>query len=105
MFSFFEGFLKTKNALTVSTDSSGENSTEAIFSIQFASDGGQSPQGNRGGTLNHPIGSMTGGMCCGFYQPTQDLANAFQTSADGLPLLDTWMNTDSELVRFSDLFL
>jgi hypothetical protein len=73
--------------------SSGENSTEAIFSIQFASDGGQSPQGNRGGTLNHPIGSMTGGMCCGFYQPTIDLGNAFQTNANGLPL-SNWATTD-----------
>ena len=26
----------------------------------------QSPQGNKGGTLNHPIGGATGGMCCGF---------------------------------------
>jgi hypothetical protein len=73
--------------------SSGENSTEAIFSIQFASDGGQSPQGNRGGTLNHPIGSMTGGMCCGFYQPTIDLGNAFQTDANGLPL-SNWKTSD-----------
>ena len=73
--------------------SSGENSTEAIFSIQFASDGGQSPQGNRGGTLNHPIGAMTGGMCCGFYQPTIDLGNAFQTDANGLPL-SNWKTSD-----------
>ena len=74
--------------------SDGENGSEHIFAIQFAADAGQSFQGNRGGTLNWPIGPMTGGMCCGFYQPTQDLANAFQTSADGLPLLDTWMNND-----------
>jgi len=73
--------------------SSGENSSESIFSIQFASDGGQSPQGNRGGTLNHPIGSMTGGMCCGFYQPTIDLGNAFQTDANGLPL-SNWKTSD-----------
>ena len=73
--------------------SSGENSTEAIFSIQFASDGGQSPQGNRGGTLNFPIGAMTGGMCCGFYQPTIDLGNAFQTDANGLPL-SNWKTSD-----------
>jgi hypothetical protein len=73
--------------------SSGENSSEAIFAIQFASDGGQSPQGNRGGTLNMPIGAMTGGMCCGFYQPTIDLGNAFQTDANGLPL-SNWATSD-----------
>jgi len=66
--------------------SAGENGSEMIFSIQFTSDGGQSINGNRGGVLNYPIGPMTGGMCCGFYQPTQDLANAFQTNPIGLPL-------------------
>ena len=73
--------------------SAGENGSEAIFAIQFASDGGQSPQGNKGGTLNHPIGGATGGMCCGFYQPTINLANAFQTDSNGLPLAN-WATTD-----------
>jgi hypothetical protein len=73
--------------------SAGENGSEMIFAIQFASDGGQSPQGNRGGTLNMPIGGQTGGMCCGFYQPTINLANAFQTDSNGLPLA-AWATTD-----------
>ena len=73
--------------------SSGENGPEMIFSIQFAADGGQSFQGNRGGTLNFPVGPMTGGLCCGFYQPTQNLANAFQTDANGLPL-SSWITSD-----------
>ena len=64
-----------------------------IFSIQFAADTGQSFNGNRGGTLNYPIGPMTGGMCCGFYQPTQDLANAFQTDSNGLPM-SNWATSD-----------
>jgi len=41
----------------------------------------------------NPIGAMTGGMCCGFYQPTIDLANAFQTDSNGLPLA-AWATTD-----------
>ena len=73
--------------------SDGENGSEMIFSIQFAADTGQSFNGNRGGTLNYPIGPMTGGMCCGFYQPTQDLANAFQTGSNGLPL-SNWASSD-----------
>ena len=73
--------------------SAGENGSEAIFAIQFASDGGQSPQGNKGGTLNHPIGGSTGGMCCGFYQPTINLANSFQTDSNGLPIAN-WATTD-----------
>tara|TARA_X000001036_G_scaffold298771_1_gene277872 strand:+ start:3441 stop:5126 length:1686 start_codon:yes stop_codon:yes gene_type:complete len=73
--------------------SDGENGPEMVFAIQYASDGGQSFQGNRGGTLNMPIGPMTGGLCCGFYQPTQNLANAFQTDSNGLPLAN-WASTD-----------
>ena len=73
--------------------SDGENGPEMIFSIQFAADTGQSFNGNRGGTLNYPIGPMTGGMCCGFYQPTQDLANAFQTDSNGLPI-SNWATSD-----------
>ena len=73
--------------------SDGENGPEMMFSIQFASDGGQSFQANRGGTLNFPVGPMTGGLCCGFYQPAQNLANAFQTDENGLPL-SNWASSD-----------
>ncbi|MEY8020055.1 RagB/SusD family nutrient uptake outer membrane protein [Muriicola sp. SD30] len=71
----------------------GENGSEAIFSIQFTTDGGQSFNGNRGGTLNFPNPGPFG-SCCGFYQPTQDLVNAYQTDGTGLPLLDTFNQTD-----------
>ncbi|MEN8125498.1 MAG: RagB/SusD family nutrient uptake outer membrane protein [Bacteroidota bacterium] len=70
----------------------GDNSIESIFAIQFTADGGMSNNGNRGGTLNFPGGGPFG-SCCGFYQPTQDLANAYQTNG-GLPLLDTYNQTD-----------
>lgn len=64
--------------------------SESVFAIQFVADGGQSYNGNRGGTLNF---GGPNGWCCGFYQPSQDLVNAFQTSA-GLPLLGTYNQTD-----------
>ncbi|MBU2915313.1 RagB/SusD family nutrient uptake outer membrane protein [Reichenbachiella agariperforans] len=66
-------------------NAAGKNSAEAIFSIQFeANDGAtNNANGNKGGTLNFP-GSGPLGTCCGFYQPTQDLANAFKTTS-GLP--------------------
>lgn len=70
---------------------SGDNSPESLFSIQFTADAGQSYNGNRGGTLNF---GGPNGWCCGFYQPTQDLVNAFQTDGDGLPLLDTFNQSD-----------
>ncbi len=71
----------------------GDNSTESIFAIQFTADGGQSLNGNQGGTLNFPNPGPFS-SCCGFYQPTQDLANAYQTDAGGLPLLDTFNQSD-----------
>jgi len=71
----------------------GENGPESIFSIEFTADSGLSPNGNLGGTLNFPGGGPFG-SCCGFYQPTQDLVNAYQTDANGLPLLDTFNQTD-----------
>ena len=64
--------------------SQGENGSEMIFSIQFKTDG-TSINGNNGGQLNYPYNAY-GDSCCGFYQPTQDLANAFQTNSSGLPL-------------------
>lgn len=71
----------------------GDNSTESVFAIQFAANDANSPQGNSGGTLNFPNGGPFN-SCCGFYQPTQDLVNAFKTGVDGLPLLDTFNQTD-----------
>lgn len=71
----------------------GDNSVESIFSIQFAADGGQNYNGNSGGALNFPNPGPFG-SCCGFYQPTQDLLNAFQTDGTGLPFLDTYNQMD-----------
>ncbi|MBR9856034.1 MAG: RagB/SusD family nutrient uptake outer membrane protein [Algicola sp.] len=73
-------------------NAAGENSLESIFAVQYAADGGQSLNGNQGGTLNFPGGGPIN-TCCGFYQPTQDLVNAYQTDS-GLPLLDTFNQTD-----------
>ena len=70
----------------------GENGSESVFAIQFTADGGLSFNGNRGGTLSFPNGGPIS-SCCGFYQPSQDLVNAFQTQ-NGLPLLDTYNNQD-----------
>jgi len=73
-------------------NAAGENGPESVFAIQFAADPGQSFNGNQGGTLNFPGGGPFG-SCCGFYQPTIDLANAFQVDANGLPLLDTFSDS------------
>ncbi len=70
-----------------------DNSVESLFAIQFTADDGLSFNGNDAGTLNYPNGGPFG-SCCGFYVPTQDLVNAFQTDGAGLPLLDTFNQTD-----------
>ncbi len=71
----------------------GDGGSEAIFSIQFFADAGVSNNGNRGGTLAMPGGGPIG-SCCGFYQPSQDLFNSYETDANGLPLLDSWNDED-----------
>ncbi|RNC92884.1 MAG: RagB/SusD family nutrient uptake outer membrane protein [Allomuricauda sp.] len=71
----------------------GENGSESVFQIQFTTDAGQSFNANQVGALNFPNPGPFG-SCCGFYQPSQDLLNAFQTDGAGLPLLDTFNQTD-----------
>lgn len=77
-----------------------KNSAESVFAAQTSVQDGSSvawggdPNGNYGDILNFPY---TGGpgACCGFYNPSQDLADAFKTDATtGLPLLDTYWQGD-----------
>ena len=74
-----------------------KNSSESIFAAQTSVQDGSSvawggdPNGNFGDILNFPYNGGPG-ACCGFYNPSQDLANAYKTDAQGLPLLDTWYN-------------
>ena len=69
-----------------------KNSAESVFAAQTSVQDGSSvdwggdPNGNYGDILNFPY---TGGpgACCGFYNPSQDLANAYKTDpTTGLPL-------------------
>ncbi len=70
------------------------NNAESIFEIQSCvNDIGESLNGEMGIGLNWPHGSDIG-MCCGFHQPSQNLANAFKVDANGLPLFDTFNNVD-----------
>lgn len=72
------------------------NNAESIFEVQFSVNDGAaiSNNGNRGATLNYPMGAGALTTCCGFFQPSQNLVNAFKTSANGLPLLDTFNDAD-----------
>jgi hypothetical protein len=73
-----------------------KNSKESVFAAQTSVkdnssvDWGGDPNGNYGDILNFPYSSGPG-ACCGFNNPSQDLANAFKTDpTTGLPLFDTY---------------
>ncbi|QNF33122.1 RagB/SusD family nutrient uptake outer membrane protein [Adhaeribacter swui] len=72
------------------------NNAESIFEVQYSVNDGASggENGNIGSTLNYPYGGGGVTTCCGFFQPSQNLVNAFKTGADGLPLLDTFNAED-----------
>lgn len=74
-------------------DPASNNSAESILEVQQAVNVGTDDNGNNGDVLNFPYSAGPGG-CCGFHQPSQNLVNAFRVDANGLPLIDTYNNTD-----------
>jgi len=72
------------------------NNPESIFEVQYSVNDGApgGENGNIGSTLNYPYGGGGVTTCCGFFQPSQNLVNSFKTDAAGLPLLDTFNDTD-----------
>lgn len=68
----------------------GNNGKESVFAVQNSvNDGGLALNSRNADVLNFTYTGGPGG-CCGFHQPSQNLVNAFQTDANGLPLLDTF---------------
>ena len=67
-----------------------ENSAEAVFSIQAAATGTVTASAETSYELAYPYGGVWG--CCGFYQPSQNLVNAFKVDGSGLPFLDDSYN-------------
>jgi hypothetical protein len=66
-------------------DASHRNNPESVFCIQMTvNDGSGGQNSNAGDILNFPAGTYT--SCCGFYQPSYTLANAFKTDVNGLPM-------------------
>ncbi|MFX0555529.1 RagB/SusD family nutrient uptake outer membrane protein [Maribacter sp. CXY002] len=70
---------------------STRNNSESIFEIQYAVSSAADQASSRGMGLAHPYTDPWG--CCGFYQVSQNLVNAYQTEG-GLPLLDAFDATD-----------
>ncbi len=77
---------------TANFDVTRENGPESIFEVQHAvgTDGSGGDNGNVGDILNFPYGNGLPITCCGFYQPSFDLVNAYKTTDAGLPVGDTY---------------
>ncbi|MCK5102852.1 MAG: RagB/SusD family nutrient uptake outer membrane protein [Cyclobacteriaceae bacterium] len=70
------------------------NNSESIWEYQASvNDGSSGNNGNWADVLNFPYGGGPG-TCCGFHQPSINGVNAHQTDGNGLPLLDTFNDTD-----------
>lgn len=71
-----------------------ENGPEMVFGIQYTiGDGNAGANGSQDAVLAHPHNNGPGG-CCGFFQPAQNLVNAYKTGTNGLPLFDTFNQSD-----------
>jgi hypothetical protein len=79
----------TKYALGAFEDNfnaSTKNGPESVFAVQMTvNDGSNGNNGDPGDALNYAAGPYT--SCCGFYQPSYTLGNAFKTTVAGLPML------------------
>lgn len=73
-------------------DPNFDNNMEGVFTIASAASGTVDASGERSLGLAFPYGGDFG--CCGFFQPSQNLVNAYKTDASGLPMFNTYNNSD-----------
>ncbi|HEY1056341.1 MAG TPA: RagB/SusD family nutrient uptake outer membrane protein, partial [Emticicia sp.] len=81
------------------------NNAESIFEVQFSiNDGTNGDNGNVGDNLNWPYSSTAPGRgCCGFYQPSHNLVNAFKTDENGLPMIGSKVDGSEDTFNQVDL--
>ncbi len=79
--------------------STNDNSLESVFAAQAAAGTGDILNANPGMVLNFPNGPGAPGGCCGFFQPSFELANSYRTDANGLPLLDGSYNNGANALN------
>ena len=93
----------TNMPYTDNFDITKEDGPESIVVVEHSvgTDGTGGENGNVGDMLNYPYGSVTPINCCGFFQPTIDLANSFKVDAAGLPLLDGSYRTNPYISDFN----
>ena len=67
-------------------DVTKKNVPEAVFDVQASvQDGAAGDRGNVGDILNNPFLASLPVGCCGFFNPSFDLANAYRVDVNGLP--------------------
>ncbi|SNR67456.1 Starch-binding associating with outer membrane [Maribacter sedimenticola] len=78
-----------------------DNHAEAVFDVESANNTGNVQNANAFDDLNYPYntGPDGPGNCCGFFQPSFEMANSYRTGADGLPLLDKSYNNPENVVK------
>ncbi|HVS98134.1 MAG TPA: RagB/SusD family nutrient uptake outer membrane protein [Puia sp.] len=86
-----------------------KNNKESVFAVQNSvNDGSTAANANAGDVLNFSYDPSAPVSCCGFYQPSYSLANAYKTDpVTGLPMPNTYNNTDlknDEGLKSSDPF-
>lgn len=70
-----------------------ENGIESLFAVQYSiNDGTTVGRLNMGTNLNYNMAVEYG--CCWFHVPTQNLVNSFKTETTGLPMFNTFNNTE-----------
>ncbi len=80
-----------------------ENGPESVFAIQYSMNDGSGDAGrvNWSNLLNSPAGNSPY-HGDGFFLPSQDLINAYQTDENGLPVFDYQSRPDYGVVTFID---
>lgn len=69
-------------------DAAHRNNSESVFCVEMTvNDGSGGNNSNEGDILNFAAGTYTG--CCGFYQPSYSLGNAYKVDVNGLPMFQT----------------
>jgi hypothetical protein len=70
-------------------DASQRNELESVYTVQYSvNDNSGAWNAGAGEVLNFPYKSgLSPGGCCGFFNPTQDFVNSFNT-VGGLPMID-----------------
>ncbi|MCG2460353.1 RagB/SusD family nutrient uptake outer membrane protein [Flavobacteriaceae bacterium F89] len=90
-----------KNYVDIYNAENDNNTPEVVMDVESANNTGSTQNANYFDDLNYPYNTgLDGpGNCCGFFQPSFELANSFRVGADGLPMLDGSYNDPSNELK------